>query len=324
LEAARDAGVGRIVIDSLDEMDRIREAGLRTKTLIRVTPGIEADTHRFIQTGQADSKFGFTLMDDVALDAIERALGIPGCPLVGVHAHIGSQIADLESFDHLASRLAELLARAEERFGFRPTELNLGGGFAIAYVAEERPPRPEEVVSRIKASVDRAFTQREIEVPRLFIEPGRSLIGPAGVSIYSVGTVKHVPSQDGGSERRTFVSVDGGMGDNIRPALYGARYCAILASRSSQRNSRTASVVGKYCESGDFLIEQVDLPEDVGPGDLLAVPATGAYTYSMAGNYNRNPRPAVVLVEEGTSRVMIERETHDDLLRHDRTLNAGI
>lgn len=319
LEAARDAGVGRIVLDSFDEMERVEEAGLRARTLIRVTPGVEAHTHEFIQTGQGDSKFGFTLSSGVALEAIGRAMQITHCELTGVHVHIGSQILDLGAFDVVAGRIAGLLSAAERRFGFAASELNLGGGFGIAYVPGDLLPNPPDIVAYIKSAVRSAFEDRGLREPLLSLEPGRSLVGAAGVTLYTIGTVKEVPVAEEGSpgSQRVFVAVDGGMGDNIRPALYRSAYTAVVANRVGSPPQRAMTVVGKYCESGDFLIDRVDLPNDVSPGDLLAVPATGAYTYSMASNYNRNPRPAVVMVDNGRSRDIVRRETEADLLRLD-------
>jgi diaminopimelate decarboxylase len=314
LAAARAAGVGRVVVDSFDELDRIAAAGLAAKLLIRVTPGVEAHTHEFVQTGQEDSKFGFTLAQGVALEALRRAARIPGCELVGVHAHIGSQIFELAAYELAVERLCDLLARASDAFGWRARELNLGGGLGIAHTTDELTPDPAEAVDRMAAVLARACQARGLEQPALALEPGRSLVGPACITLYRVGTVKHIPGV------RTYVSVDGGMSDNIRPALYGARYEAFLAERADAPQGPRVTLSGKHCESGDVLIRDVHLPADVAPGDLLCVPATGAYTYSMASNYNRVPRPAVVLVAGGEATVIVERETERDLLRLDRKL----
>jgi diaminopimelate decarboxylase len=317
LEDARLSNVGRVVVDSFDEFDRIEKAGLRCKLLIRVTPGVEAHTHEFVQTGQEDSKFGFPLAEDVALEALKRGADIEGCELVGVHAHIGSQIFELSAFDLAIERFGELLELAGERFGFEAKELNLGGGLGIAHTRDEKTPDPAEHVRRLVASVQREFTGRALAVPDVYIEPGRAIVGSSAINLYRVGTIKHIPGV------RTYVSVDGGMSDNIRPALYGARYEALIANRPEAPNGPLVTIAGKHCESGDILIRDVHLPEDVAVGDLLCIPATGAYTYSMASNYNRVPRPAVVMVDDGRATVIVERETTDDLLRLDRRLDGS-
>jgi len=317
LEAAGRAGVGRIVIDSFEEIDRVAEAGLRTKLLVRVTPGVEAHTHEFVQTGQEDSKFGFGLGDGVALDAVKRAMEIPGCELVGVHAHIGSQIFELAAFDLAVQRMAMFVAETKDRFGFVPSEVNLGGGLGIAHTRDEVTPDPAASVSRILHALRREFDSLSLPTPRLGVEPGRSIVGSSCVTLYRVGTVKKIPGV------RTWVAVDGGMSDNIRPALYGSRYEAFLANRTESPAGPRMTVCGKHCESGDILIKDVHLPDDVGSGDLLCIPATGAYTYSMAGNYNRVPRPAVVMVDDGEPTTIVEREKNEDLLRYDRRLDGA-
>lgn len=317
LEAARDAGVGRVVADSFEELDRVAKAKLQTQLLIRVTPGVEAHTHEFVQTGQEDSKFGFTLSGDVAFEAARRALDISGSELVGLHAHIGSQIFELSAFDLAVERIADFAARLKTETGWEPHEVNLGGGLGIAHTRDEMTPDPAEGVTHIRSAVERHFAAVGLRVPELLIEPGRSIVGSAAVTLYQVGTVKVIPGV------RTYVAVDGGMSDNIRPALYGARYEAFLANRMDAALGPRVTICGKHCESGDVLIKDVHLPEDVTAGDLLCIPATGAYTYSMASNYNRVPRPAVVLVSGGTASVIVERETDRDLLRLDRKLDGS-
>lgn len=312
LEMAREAGVARIVVDSFQEIERIAEAKVETKLLVRITPGVEAHTHEFVQTGQEDSKFGFSLADDIAMQAVQRAMEVPGCTLTGVHAHIGSQIFELSAFDLAIQRLASFLATAKERVGFEATELNVGGGLGIAHTEDETTPDPAESSTRIVQAVEREFAARGLRVPTVFIEPGRATIGSSTVTLYRVGTVKKIPGV------RTYVSVDGGMSDNIRPALYGARYEAVLANRMSAPPGPRVTVAGKHCESGDVLIKDVHLPEDVAPGDLLCIPATGAYTYSMANNYNRIPRPPIVMVADGHALEIVRRETYEDLLDLDR------
>ena len=318
LEMARDAGVGRIAIDSFEEIDRLAKVGGRFRALLRVTPGVEAHTHEFVQTGQEDSKFGFTLGDDIALEGIRRAMELADASkLVGLHAHIGSQIFEFAAYDLAVKRLSDLCATAKERLGFEAQELNLGGGLGVAHTEDELTPDPADLIAHMTAAIDREFGARSLHIPQLFVEPGRSTIGSCAVTLYRVGTVKTIPGV------RTYVSVDGGMSDNIRPALYGARYEAFLADRMDARRGPLVTVAGKHCESGDVLIRDVHLPPDVAPGDVLVIPATGAYTYSMASNYNRQPRPAVVLVEEGNVSEIVRRETYEDLLRLDRKLDGS-
>ncbi|HWL65727.1 MAG TPA: diaminopimelate decarboxylase [Actinomycetota bacterium] len=317
LELAARSGVGRIVIDSFEEIERLAEAGVATKLLIRVTPGVEAHTHEFVQTGQEDSKFGFSLAEGIALDAVKRAMELPGCELTGIHAHIGSNIFELAAFELAVERMADLLAEARDRHGFEASELNLGGGLGIAHTKDELTPDPGEATERLLGFVAREFEARSLSVPRMFVEPGRSLIGPSAVTLYRVGTVKKIPGV------RTYVSVDGGMSDNIRPALYGARYEAFLANRMNAPGGPLVTVAGKHCESGDILIKDVHLPENVASGDLLCIPATGAYTYSMASNYNRVTKPPVVMVQDGRATVIVERESNEDLLRYDRRLDGS-
>lgn len=317
LEAAGQAKVGRLVLDSFDEIERVASSGLQTKLLIRVTPGVEAHTHEFVQTGQEDSKFGFTLASGVALDALKRALDIPGCEVVGLHAHIGSQIFEMAAFDLAIKRLAAFAAEAKERLGFETRELNAGGGLGIAHTEDEITPEIGASVGRIVDAVEREFSAAGLSLPRVQVEPGRSIVGSSAVTLYEVGTVKVIPGV------RTYVSVDGGMSDNLRPALYGARYQAFIADRMEAPEGPRVTLSGKHCESGDILIRDVHLAQDVRPGDLVVVPATGAYTYSMANNYNRVPRPAVVMVENGQATEIIARETNESLLRNDRRLDGS-
>jgi len=317
LDRARGAGVGRIAVDSFEEIERLADARVETKLLVRVTPGVEAHTHEFVQTGQEDSKFGFTLHDGIALDAIKRASEVPGCELVGLHAHIGSQIFEMAAFELAIERLAELAREAAANHGFVTRELDIGGGLGIAHTEDELTPDPHASVARILAAVERSFAARDLPVPELFVEPGRAIVGSSAVTLYRVGTVKRIPGV------RTYVSVDGGMSDNIRPALYSARYSAFLAERMEAPEGPMVTIAGKHCESGDVLIKDVHLPDDVAPGDLLCIPATGAYTYSMASNYNRVPRPPVVMVNDGVATEIVARETEADLLRLDRRLDGS-
>jgi diaminopimelate decarboxylase len=317
LQMALDAGVGKIVVDSFDEIDRLDRMGETADLMVRVTPGVEAHTHEYVQTGQEDSKFGFTLAEGVALEALRRASSAGNCTLRGIHAHIGSQIFELSAFDLAVERLAEFLASAREDFGFEARDLNLGGGFGIAHTRDETTPDPAETVSRLVSIVEREFSSRSLPIPDVYIEPGRATVGASMVTIYRVGTIKKIPGV------RTYVSVDGGMSDNIRPALYEARYEARLANRMEATPGPRVTVAGKHCESGDILIKDVHLPEDVAVGDLLCIPATGAYTYSMANNYNRIPRPPIVMVADGTATEIVRRETYDDLLKLDRRLDGS-
>jgi diaminopimelate decarboxylase len=311
LLAARDAGVGRIVVDSFEEIERIAELGLETKLLVRVTPGVEAQTHQYVQTGQQDSKFGFTLGERVALDAVRRTLAVPGCEFAGLHAHIGSQIFDLAGFELAIKRISDFAAQVTDELEVEIKELNMGGGFGIQYVEWEDPLEPREVARGIVKGLRGAFAQRDLPAPEIFVEPGRSIAGPAGLTVYTVGTVKRIP------EGRTYASVDGGMSDNVRPALYGSSHEALLANRVAARDDGVITVAGKHCESGDVVIWDAKLPADVTTGDLMCVTATGAYNYSMASNYNRMPRPPVVLVADGRATEIVRRETFDDLLRLD-------
>jgi diaminopimelate decarboxylase len=292
LAYALERGVGHIVVDSFDEIERLR--GSSARVMLRVTPGIEPTTHSYIQTGQEDSKFGFGL-DDVPR-ALERCREA-GLELCGLHAHIGSQIFDLAVFDKLSETLAAM--------GDWPL-LNLGGGLGIAYTAEDRPPAIEDYVDTLMRRVPEGVT--------VLCEPGRSLVGNAGVTIYTVGTVKRIPVPALPGGQRTYVAVDGGMSDNLRPMLYGARYEPTLADRLGGEDLCT--VAGKHCESGDILVRDVRL-DDPRPGDVLVMPATGAYGHAMANNYNALPRPPVVFCKDGRARVVVRRETYEDLTRRD-------
>ncbi len=317
LRLALAEGVGRIVVDNfyeLELLDRLtRELGVRAAVLLRLTPGIEPHTHRAIQTGGVDSKFGFGLPDGTALQAVRRALEIPGIALRGFHCHIGSQILDLEPFILAAGAMVEFAAVVRRELGLAIDELNLGGGLGIRYVPEDAPPPIPLFVDRLAGVLREALAAHGLPEPLLYLEPGRSIIGDAGVTLYTVGAIKAIPGV------RTYASVDGGMFENPRPALYGARYTAVVADRATAPPEQVVAVAGRCCESGDVLIWEAALPP-LHPGDLLAVFSTGAYTYSMASNYNRFPRPAVVLADEGRVRVAVERETYDDLVRKDRPL----
>jgi diaminopimelate decarboxylase len=312
LERACQAGVGRIVVDSVEEIDRLAILGAATKVYLRVTPGVEAHTHEYVATGQEDQKFGFSLASGAAADAVRRVLKTPALELIGLHAHIGSQIFDTAGFGLAAHRMIGLLAAIRDEHGLELPELDLGGGLGIAYTSADAPLPVDEVADRLRAIVAKECAAAGIAVPRLAVEPGRAIAGPGTVTLYEVGTVKELPGL------RTYVSVDGGMSDNIRTALYGAHYTAALVSRASTAPLRPVTVTGKHCESGDIVVHDVALPADLRPGDLLAVPASGAYHRSMASNYNHVPRPPVIAVRDGLTRVLVRRETEDDLLALDQ------
>jgi len=317
LVAALDAGVGRVVVDSLQEVERLSALcvarGVTQQVLVRVTVGVEAHTHEFIATAHEDQKFGFSLAGGEALAAVRTVQEAAGLELVGLHSHIGSQIFDAGGFEVAAHRVIGLLAEVRDQLGAVLGELNLGGGLGIAYTSADDPADVRAMGRSLSGIVDRECRAAGLPVPSLAIEPGRGIVGPGTVTVYEVGTVKEVEAL------RTFVSVDGGMSDNIRTALYDADYTVSLASRTSDAPPMLARVVGKHCESGDVVVKDAWLPADVGPGDLLAVAATGAYCRSMASTYNHVPRPPVVAVTEAGSQVLLRRETLDDLM----TLDAG-
>ena len=280
-----------------------------------MTAGVEAHTHEFIATAHEDQKFGLSLAGGDAMAAVAAVLADPALELIGVHSHIGSQIFDTAAFEVAAHRVVGLLAQIRDRFQLELPEIDLGGGFGVAYLAGDDPEPIKDVAGRLREIVQRECAAAGLGVPRLSVEPGRAVIGRAGVTVYEVGTVK--PVRVDGLGTRLYVSVDGGMSDNIRTALYDAEYTVVLANRASSGPAALARVVGKHCESGDIVVRDAWLPADVGPGDLLAVAATGAYCRSMASNYNFLPRPPVVAVRAGGAEVLIRRETEDDLLATD-------
>jgi diaminopimelate decarboxylase len=318
LERAVEVGVGRIVADSLEEIARLaqiagRARGPRPKILVRATTGVEAAAHEFVATAHDDQKFGFSLSSGAAAEAVRRVLASPGLELAGLHSHIGSQIYDTAGFDVAAHRVLELAAAIRDEHGVEIGELNLGGGFGIAYTPADDPQDVKVIADSLRQILAAQCQAAGLPRPRLTVEPGRAIAGPGTITLYEVGTVKDV---DG---LRTYVSVDGGMSDNIRTALYDADYTCVLASRQSQAPPVLCRLVGRHCESGDILVRDTYLPADIAPSDLVAVAATGAYCRSMASNYNHVPRPAVVAVRAGTARPLLRRETMDDLL----ALDAG-
>jgi diaminopimelate decarboxylase len=314
LEQALDAGVGRVVVDSYAEIARLawlaEERGLRQPVLVRATVGVEAHTHEFIATAHEDQKFGFSVADGDAFEASRRVLDHPSLELVGVHSHIGSQIFDTSGFEVSARRAVALLVRLRDELDASPPYLDLGGGFGIAYTAGDTPMDVPALAASMRAIVARECAAAGLAEPRLAVEPGRAIAGPASITLYEVGTVKD-------TAHRRYVSVDGGMSDNIRTALYDAQYTCVLASRVSEVPPVLCRVVGKHCESGDIVVRDTWLPADLVPGDLVAVAATGAYCRSLASNYNHQPRPPVVAVGDGAARVVVRRETVADLLRLD-------
>ncbi|MGW7077641.1 diaminopimelate decarboxylase [Streptomyces sp. NPDC054866] len=315
IERAIEAGVGRIVLDSFQEIVRVAHIadrlGTRQRVQIRVTVGVEAHTHEFIATAHEDQKFGIALAGGQAAEAVRRALQLDGLELIGVHSHIGSQIFDMAGFEVSARRVVQLLAEIRDEHGVELPEIDLGGGLGIAYTSEDDPREPHEIAKALGEIVTRECEAANLRTPRISVEPGRAIVGPTAFTLYEVGTVKPLEGL------RTYVSVDGGMSDNIRTALYDAEYSVALVSRESDAEPMLVRVVGKHCESGDIVVKDAFLPADVAPGDLIAVPATGAYCRSMASNYNHALRPPVVAVREGEARVIVRRETEEDLLRLD-------
>ncbi|MEH7303374.1 diaminopimelate decarboxylase [Neobacillus drentensis] len=317
LEMALDHQIGCIVVDNFHEIELLKSICQEKKTkvniLLRITPGIEAHTHDYILTGQEDSKFGFDLQNGQAKQALETALHFDYFDVLGLHCHIGSQIFETTGFLLAAKKIVEKMAEWENELSFKAKVLNLGGGFGIRYTKEDEPIPPAQYVSEIIKEVKKLTEHYSMQMPEIWIEPGRSLVGDAGITLYKVGSSKEVPGV------RKYLAVDGGMSDNIRPALYSAKYEAVLANRPLAKTKETVSIAGKCCESGDMLIWDLPLPE-AGEEDILAVFCTGAYGYSMSNNYNRIPRPAVVFVENGKATLVVKRETFEDLVRHDLPL----
>ncbi|HBX24344.1 MAG TPA: diaminopimelate decarboxylase [Desulfotomaculum sp.] len=315
LQMALDYKVGRFMVDNQYELKLLgrlaRESGVTADIILRLTPGVEAHTHEYIKTGQVDSKFGIVIENGQALETVQLALSTEGVRLRGFHCHIGSQIFELESYSHAADVMMRFAAAVHRETGWAPDELNLGGGLGIYYAHGDEPQPVEHYADTAIQAVRSIAAQYGLPAPRLMVEPGRSISGPAGSTLYTVGAVKDIPGI------RKYVAVDGGMGDNPRPAMYQSRYEALLANRASEEPQETVSIAGRCCESGDMLIWDIKLPSPQ-PGDILAVSATGAYNYSMSMNYNRLPRPAMVLVKEGHADIIVARETYDDLLRNDQ------
>jgi len=316
LRAALAAGVGRIIVDSFDELDRLEQltasASEAVGVLVRVTPGVEAHTHEYIETGTEDSKFGFGLQNGDALAGAKRVVASATLRLVGLHCHIGSQVFRLDSFGAALDRMAGLVLALEADTGSTIDELNMGGGLGVRYVATDEGPSIAQHAAAMQEMFAKALAAYGVRSrPTLTVEPGRSIAAPSGLTLYTVGTIKEIAGV------RNYVAVDGGMSDNVRPVTYGARYEAFLPARVGATRPKVVTVAGKHCEQGDLLVRDAHLPADVTVGDILATPVTGAYAHSMASNYNKLGRPAVVFVHDGSSRVVVRREGPDDLVRLD-------
>ncbi|WP_195695935.1 diaminopimelate decarboxylase [Priestia megaterium] len=314
LEMAIKEDVGCIVVDNFYEIALLQEITeqyqKKMPVLLRLTPGIEAHTHDYILTGQEDSKFGFDLQNGQADEAVRLVQKSKGLELLGIHCHIGSQIFETTGFIMATQKLFAKMKEWKQRIEFVPQVLNLGGGFGIRYTEEDQPIPVSQYVEVIIEEVKKQSKQLEVEIPEIWIEPGRSLVGDAGTTLYSIGSRKHVPNV------REYVAIDGGMNDNIRPALYQAKYEAVIANRMNDESDELVSIAGKCCESGDMLMWDVHLPK-ANPDDLLAMFCTGAYGYSMASHYNRLPKPAVVFVEDGEAQLVVKRETYEDIVKND-------
>ena len=316
LRACVDEGVGHVVLDSDQELERLDaiagEAGRAQHVMIRVKPGIEAHTHEFIATSHEDQKFGFSLASGSAYRAAEAAVKAANLELVGLHCHVGSQVFDAQGFTAAADRVLELYSRIHDELGVILPELDLGGGYGIAYTEDEQPLDVDEVAHDLLTAVAKTAAELGIEAPSVLVEPGRAIAGPGTVTVYEVGTVKDVTVDEGVSRR--YLSVDGGMSDNIRPALYGSLYDARVVSRTVDGTATSTRIVGSHCESGDVLIRDAEYPDDIHRGDLVALAATGAYTYAMSSRYNAFNRPAIVSVRDGAVTPMMRRETIEDFL----------
>ena len=314
LAEAIEAGVGRIVLDTRIELGRVSriagELGRVQKVLMRITPGVEADTHEYIKTGCEDSKFGFTMLNDFAFNCVEDVLAAPNVELTGFHCHIGSQIFALHSFDEAVQVMVEFVARCSERYGLKVADLDMGGGLGVAYTADEQPSSIRDFAACTAGAVKKSCAERGVPEPRLLVEPGRSLVANAGVTLYTVGVMKTLPNI------RKYVGIDGGMSDNIRTALYNASYEAVIANKADQPRTEIVTLCGKHCESGDAVVLDGSL-QHPDLGDIVCVFATGAYCYTMASTYNGQPRPAIVFVRDGQARVVTRRETYEDLMARD-------
>ncbi len=314
LRMALEWGIGRIMVDNFYEMTLLQKMAedqkRRQDIMLRLNPGVDPHTHRFTTTGISDSKFGFSMPDGQAEKAVEQALASPNLNLIGLHCHLGSPIFETQPYEQAIGLVLEFAARMKQQHSFIMREFSPGGGFAVQYLVEKPAPPIADYAQSIVDALHQSSKRLGLEVPRLVLEPGRSIVGRAGVALYRTGASKEIPGV------RKYVSVDGGMADNIRPALYEAKYEAVLANRVNAGNKEVVSLSGKYCESGDILIKDIELPR-LSPGDLIALPASGAYCLSMASNYNCALKPAIVLVNDGKSKLIRRRESFEDLMRND-------
>ena len=314
LSLAIEHKVGRIIVDNIFELERLnalaKEKGVKANIMYRIKPGIDAHTHDFIRTGQIDSKFGFALETGEAFEAVQKAISLENIELVGLHCHIGSQIFDIDPFVLAAEVMINFISDIKTKTGYEVRELNLGGGFGIKYTNEDSPVAYDKYMEMVSVKVKALCEEKNVALPFIIIEPGRSIAAPAGITLYTVGGIKNIPNI------RTYVSIDGGMCDNPRYALYKSKYDAVVANKADQPKDATVTIAGKCCESGDLIGEGMPL-QQTEPGDIIAILATGAYNYSMSSNYNRIPKPAVVFVNGGGSRVVVKRETLEDIVRND-------
>ena len=314
IEFAVESGVGHIIADNKRELDMINEISVKhnvkTNVLFRIKPGVDAHTHDFIRTGQIDSKFGFALENNEAFEIIKYAKELENINVSGIHCHIGSQIFELEPFKAAAEIMTDFICEVKDKLGINLKMLNLGGGFGIKYVKSDKPVKYDKYIKSVSEVLSKKCKEKNIDLPYVLMEPGRSIVGDAGVTLYTAGTVKNIKNV------RKYVSVDGGMGDNPRYILYQAEYDAVIANRTDAKEEETVTICGKCCESGDIIIKDAKMPK-INPGDILAVMSTGAYNYSMASNYNRIPRPAVVFVKDGKAKLAVKRETYEDLIKND-------
>lgn len=314
LEMAVENRVGHIVVDNLYELELLDSIAAKHKTvqkiMFRIKPGIDAHTHSFIQTGQIDSKFGVALENGEAFDLIQKAIGMHNVKLTGLHCHIGSQIFEIEPFCKAAEVMMDLIGDLKEQLGIEIDELNLGGGYGIMYTEKDDPIAYDQYIQHVSEVVKETAKKRSVKLPKIYMEPGRSIVASAGITLYTIGGIKDIKNV------RKYVSVDGGMCDNPRYILYQSEYTAVVANHADEKPSETVTIAGKCCESGDLLAKDLMLSQ-TSVGDTLAVLATGAYNYSMASNYNRIPRPAVVAVSDGKARVVVKRESYEDLVRND-------
>lgn len=314
LKMALENNVGRIVVDNILELEKLNELakalGKTANILFRIKPGIDAHTHSFVMTGQIDSKFGVALETGEAFEIIKTANDMNHVRIVGIHCHIGSQIFDLKPFEQAANVMMQLIADVKKKLGLTIEELNLGGGFGIQYTQADTPIEYDKYMEAVSRVVKECAQKYEIPLPKILMEPGRSIVAPAGITLYTIGSVKEIPGI------RTYVAVDGGMSDNPRYVLYESEYDFQIANKAGNQKNKTVTIAGRCCESGDLLGENVKL-QNAQPGDILAVLATGAYNYSMASHYNRLPNPAVIMIKDGIPRIVIKRENYEDLIKND-------